>query len=62
MSKKLSLNQVAKTFGVHTETVRRWVRSGALKASREVGKGNSLFVETDELERFRNSVEGGKTA
>ncbi|HWS31013.1 MAG TPA: helix-turn-helix domain-containing protein [Clostridia bacterium] len=60
MRNKLTLNQIAEIFGVHLETVRRWVRSGSLKAHREVGKGKSLFVEADELERFRSEVE--KTA
>ena len=56
MQKKFTVKQLADMFGVHVETVRRWVRSGALRAHREIGKGKSLFVDADDLTRFRDSI------
>lgn len=39
MEKEYSLEEISKKYGVHIETVRRWVRSGTLKAHKKVGCG-----------------------
>lgn len=57
MDQKYTLQQISDKFGVHIETVRRWVRSGKLKAHKEVGRGKLLVVELSDLDGFRKSIE-----
>ena len=43
--------EIAKLLEINSETVRRWIRSGELKASRSANKYGSLIVE-DDLRKF----------
>lgn len=52
-----SPEDAAKACGVHSETVRRWIRDGELKAAKI---GHKWFISRTELERFWRSRGGGK--
>jgi excisionase family DNA binding protein len=49
----LTVRQVARACNRTEETVRRWIWSGKLPAKK---LGNQLFVERDDLARFRGEV------
>lgn len=53
MDEVMSINQVAKRYGVSKETVRRWLVSGQLKGFRagEHGKWRILKVAVEHFER-----------
>ena len=57
MDKEYSLEEISEKHGVHIETVRRWVRSGKLKAHKKVGFGKGWFVYEKDLTVFVRSVE-----
>ena len=52
MEKEYSLEEISKKYGVHIETVRRWVRSGTLKAHKKVGCGKGWYVYENDLAIF----------
>ena len=43
----LNINEVAKLFGVHPETVRRWDKSGKLKSIRIGNFGHRKYKKAD---------------
>lgn len=45
-----SVYEVAKIFGVHFQTVRKWIYSGKMKA---VKVGRIVRVDDSEIERFK---------
>lgn len=49
-----SVEEVSKILDVNAETVRRWIRSGRLKAEQRVKRGSFTISET-ELRRFCNT-------
>jgi excisionase family DNA binding protein len=52
LEKEYSLEEISKKYGVHIETVRRWVRSGTLKAHKKVGCGKGWYVYENDLAIF----------
>lgn len=59
MDKLMAVADAAKSLGVNVATVRRWIRLGELKAYTKPGKGRSLFVERDAVEKRREFVPFG---
>ena len=57
MDKEYSLEEISQSQNVHIETVRRWVRSGKLKAHKKVGFGKGWFVYEKDLNIFVRNVE-----
>ena len=53
----LSLAQVANEFKVHVPTVKRWIRSGRLRAVRS---GTRELVHPGEVERVRLLMQQGR--
>ena len=51
-----TLHEVAKLFGVHYNTVAKWVKSGTLKA---VHIGSVIRVTDEEIERLKNGEKAG---
>jgi excisionase family DNA binding protein len=47
--KLLTTGQAARLRGVSVDTIRRWERTGRLRAAVRVGKGLRLFNEADVL-------------
>ena len=62
MEKEYSLEEISKKYGVHIETVRRWVRSGTLKAHKKVGCGKGGYVYENDLAIFVHDTEGTTTS
>lgn len=52
--------EIAKRLDIHVETVRRWLRTGALRGVHVGGKGGYRIREND-LEEFLRSRENPKT-
>ena len=50
-----SVSDVAKMLNVKEETVRRWIRSGKLKANRAVGRGGNTLALEDIIDFANNS-------
>ena len=57
--KSYTVEEISKMLGKNPETVRRWIRSGKLKATQDSRKKGNLVTET-ELTRFLNT--SGKMA
>ena len=57
MDTEYTLEEVAERTHVCLETVRRWVRSGKLKAHNKVGCGKAWFVYESDLNSFVQNVE-----
>ena len=57
--KSYTVEEISKMLGKNPETVRRWIRSGKLKATQDSRKKGNLVTET-ELSRFLNT--SGKLA
>ena len=53
-----SVSDVAKMLNVKEETVRRWIRSGKLKANRAVGRGGNTLALEDIIDFANNSSNG----
>ena len=47
----LTLKEVAKIFGVHWRTIRRWIDEGKIKA---VHIGRTFRIEQEEVDRLKN--------
>lgn len=54
VERRLHLNVVAARFGVHVETVRRWIKAGRLRAERTLG-GHYRIPESA-LSEFENKT------
>ena len=50
----LTLDQAAAALGLHSNTIRRYIREGKLAA---FAIGNKYVIETDEVARFRQRLE-----
>ena len=53
----LRVEDLAKTVGVHMETIKRYIRAGKLKA-RKIGK--RYYVSKESLKEFVNAGEQGE--
>ena len=51
LSKLLTIRQAAETLNVHVETLRRWDRSGKLKAIRVNDRGDRRY-KSEDLEKM----------
>jgi excisionase family DNA binding protein len=51
----LSTGDVAKMLNIHTNTVRRWCRSGMLKAYRIGSRGDRRFIRRDVIKLLQES-------
>jgi excisionase family DNA binding protein len=49
----IRVGELARTLGVHRNTVRNWIKSGALKAQPTVGK--KYLIDEDQFDRFVQS-------
>ena len=49
----LTVEEVAETFRVNIETVRRWIRAGWLTSSRDVGGHHVIWADVSELARLQ---------
>jgi excisionase family DNA binding protein len=47
----LSVRQAAQILSVHPETVKRWIWSGQILATK---LGNAWFIKRTELEKYKN--------
>lgn len=45
------INEIASMFGVHYQTVRNWIQSGEIKATRI---GNQYFITQEEVDRLKS--------
>lgn len=55
----LTIKQAAVQLRVHPETLRKWVRQGRLTATTDrLHIGNPLLIEQQELNRFRDEMQG----
>ena len=52
----ITVTEAAQMLGVNAETIRRWIRSGKLKAYQKPGRGRALFVEKSAVEKFMRLV------
>lgn len=59
MDKLMTVAAAAKVLGVNVATIRRWVKSGVLKAYTKPGKGRTLFVERAAVDARREFVPFG---
>ena len=51
-TKLCRVKQAAELLGVHQETIRRWIRSGKLKADRINEPDGDYFIKRDDLRAF----------
>ena len=49
--KMLSVREVARRYGFHENTVRRWVTEDGLKSIR-YGPGNKIYIAEKDVEKF----------
>lgn len=57
MSDRYTVEQVAELFGCHPETIRRWIRSGKIRALRPCLPGTPGYViPSAEVARLRRGV------
>jgi excisionase family DNA binding protein len=49
--KLLSVREIARRYGFHENTVRRWVAEDGLRAIR-YGPGNKIYIAERDLEKF----------
>ena len=50
--KTYTVNQISKMLGTSQETVRRWIRSGELKADRGASKKEGNVIKEDDFREF----------
>jgi len=44
LSKRLCIKEYANLYGVHANTVRRWIREGCVKWEQQAGKKGKIFI------------------
>lgn len=47
-----TVKQTAEIFGVHPETIRRWIKSKRLNAT-QIDKNMSVRIDEEEIERLK---------
>ena len=57
---KYSVEKIASDLFVNKETVRRWIRSGELKATRDSKRGGFMVDEKDLIEFLRSTKYGNR--
>lgn len=60
-SQCMTVNDTARHFGVHVETVRRWIRERKLAAKRIRFGCPGYRIERSEVERFERDMIGAPT-
>ena len=57
LTKLLTIQQVARALNVHTETLRRWDKSGKLKAVRLGSRGDRRYRKKEVEKYLKGKVE-----